>query len=66
MLQLGVRILNRTAAFFVFRTVINFLKSVYRTVPQFIQNFKSANWTVKNAFVIPFFYKKREAYRIKK
>jgi len=52
---------TRTAAFFVFRTVINFLKSVYRTVPRSIQNVKSANWTVKNAFVFPF--KKRKPVR---
>ena len=57
---------NRTEEFFVFRTVIIFFKSVYPTVPQFIQNFKSANRTVKSAFVFPFFYKKREAYHIKK
>ena len=56
---------NRTAAFFVFHTVINFLKSVSRTVPRSIQNFKSEDRTVKNGFVFPFFYKKREAYRIK-
>ena len=70
-IQYGIRILYhvrtvpyRTAAFLFFRNEINFSKSVYRTVPRSIQNFKSANRTVKNAFVFPFFYKKRETSRI--
>lgn len=43
-----------TAALFVFRTIINFQKSVYHTLPQSMLNLKSVNITMKKFYYFYF------------